>query len=244
MNNYIHHGCCLEYMKTLKTNSVDCIITSPPYNMNLRISGKKYISRQILKSEFTTKYNSFTDNMPIEEFYQFHKSVLKECLRISPLVFYNISIVTGSKRAFFKLIGHFNEQLKDILYWNKTRAQPSMAEGVMNRQAEMFLILSKETGISRQFKDCIFQRGTFSDLINCPPTRIKNHGATMPLEIVNIIIKNFVGPNKKIFDPFMGSGTTAIASLQNNCEYGGCEIDPVYIKLQQERLKNIQLQLF
>jgi DNA (cytosine-5-)-methyltransferase len=125
--NQIYLESCEETLKRLPDNSVNLVITSPPYNMNLRIRNGKYCSRQIVK-ELTTKYDGFDDNLPIDEFYAFHSKILKELIRVSDIVFYNISIVTGSKRAFFKLIGEFNEQLKDIIVWDKGYAQPSISE--------------------------------------------------------------------------------------------------------------------
>ena len=44
-------------------------------------------------------------NLPIDEYYKLHSEILSELLRVSKLIFYNIQIVTGSKRAFFKIIG-------------------------------------------------------------------------------------------------------------------------------------------
>ena len=116
----IYNEDCLKTLNKIKDNSIDCVITSPPYNMNLRIRNGKYCSRQIIK-EFSTKYSNFNDNLPIDEYNKFHSKVLKELLRVSKVVFYNIQIVTGSKRSIFKMIGDFNEQLKDCFekYDNK-----------------------------------------------------------------------------------------------------------------------------
>src|SRR5690554_6359063 len=89
---------CIETLKRIPDNSIDLVITSPPYDMNLRIRNGKYCSRQIVK-EFSTKYEGFDDNLPIEEYYKLHLKILKELLRTSSVIFYNIQIVTGSKRA-------------------------------------------------------------------------------------------------------------------------------------------------
>ncbi len=120
-SSYILNEDCLETLNRFTDNSIDIVVTSPPYNMNLRIRNGEYTSRQIVK-EFSTKYFNFTDNLPIDEYYEFHRKVLSELLRVSPLVFYNIQIVTGSKRAFFKLIGEFADNLKDIIVWDKSTA--------------------------------------------------------------------------------------------------------------------------
>ena len=117
--NKIHNEDCLKTLSKIKDKSIDLVVTSPPYNMNLRIRNGKYCSRQIVK-EFSTKYNGFDDNMPIDEFYKLHLKILNELLRTSSIVFYNIQIVTGSKRAFFKIIGELSDYLKDIIVWDYT----------------------------------------------------------------------------------------------------------------------------
>ena len=133
-------GDCLERMKEIPDGSVDMVLTSPPYNMNLRISGGKYISRQIVK-EISTKYESFSDNLPIDEYFEFNKSVVSECLRISDLVFYNVQILTGNKPALFKLLGEFSENVKELIVWDKVNAQPAICNGVMNSQFEVLIVL-------------------------------------------------------------------------------------------------------
>ena len=97
----IYNESCLETLKKIPDNFIDLVITSPPYNMNLRIRKGEYCSRQIVK-EISTKYEGFSDNLPIEEYFEFHSNVLKELLRVSNLVFYVVQVVTGSKRALFK----------------------------------------------------------------------------------------------------------------------------------------------
>mgnify|MGYP001443899180 CR=1 FL=1 len=69
--NTIYNEDCQATIKRFKNKSVDLVITSPPYNMNLRIRNGKYCSRQIVK-EFSTKYDGFSDNLPIDEFFKLH----------------------------------------------------------------------------------------------------------------------------------------------------------------------------
>ncbi len=99
--NKIFNENCLETLKRFEDNCIDIVVTSPPYNMNLRIRNGSYCSRQIVK-EFSTKYEGFDDNLPIDEFYELHSQIIRELLRVSGIIFYNIQIVTGSKRAFFQ----------------------------------------------------------------------------------------------------------------------------------------------
>ena len=224
---------CLATMASLPDNHVDLVITSPPYNMNLRIRNGKYCSRQVTRDEFSTKYNGFDDNLPIEEFYHQHKTILKELLRISPLIFYNISIVTGSKRAFFKLIGDFNEQLKEIIFWDEGHGQPAMHIGVLNRRTEMILVFDKYNAISREFKNAQFERGTLEDLwlIKRKKSKSKNHNATFPEELVTKIIENFSKEGDTIYDPFAGTGTTLRVADKLGRNSIGSEIIKEYFEI-------------
>ncbi len=238
MINKIYNENCLDTMARMKDNFIDLTVTSPPYNMNLRISKGKYISRQIVK-EFTTKYIGFNDNLPIDEFYKLHSEILSELLRVSKIVFYNFQVVTGSKRAFFKLIGEFSDQIKDIIVWDKVNAQPAMQRDVMNSQNEIILILG-DNPISRKFTNSNFKRGEMSNVWNIKRGKkiSKKHGATFPEELIDKIIKNFTNENNIVYDPFMGSGTTAKMAKLNKRNYIGSEISEEYCKIIEQRLNN------
>jgi site-specific DNA-methyltransferase (adenine-specific)/modification methylase len=216
----------------MANDSINHVITSPPYNMNLRIRYGKYCSRSIDTNEFSTKYEGFNDNLPVEEYYNFHDAVLCECLRVaSGLVFYQIQIVTGSKRPWFKLIGDYHQELKDIIIWDKGHAQPSMAPAVLNKQSELILVFDKNNSISRQFPQANFDRGTLSDIwqINRQRSVNKKHRATTPEALIEKIILNFTNKHDIIYDPFMGTGTTAKVAIRNDRYYIGSEINEDYI---------------
>lgn len=236
--NKVYNENCLETMSKMENNSIDLVITSPPYNMNLRIREGKYCSRQIVK-EFSTKYADFDDNLPIDEFYKLHSSIISELLRVSKIVFYNIQIVTGSKRAFFKIIGEYSDYLKEIIIWDKGHAQPAMGENVLNRQSELILVFEKSNAISRKFKKCNFKRGTLSDIWNIKRGKKinKDHGAVFPEELVETILKNFTDKGDVVYDPFMGTGTTAVVSHKMNRNWVGSEINKGYCETINERIK-------
>lgn len=235
----IFNESCLDTMKRIPDNSIDVVITSPPYNMNLRIRNGVYTSRQIVK-EISTKYEGFSDNLPIEEFYKFHSHVIRELLRISNLVFYNIQIVTGSKRAFFRIIGEFSDNLKEIIIWDKGNGQPAMQEQVLNRRSELLLVFENDYPISRQFRSATFKRGTLDDVWIIKRERKKgvtNHGATFPEELIKKILQNFSSENDVIYDPFLGTGTTAIVAKMMNRRFVGSEISKEYFDISQKKLQ-------
>ncbi len=243
--NKVYNENCLDTLNRIDDDSIDLVITSPPYNMNLRIRNGKYCSRQIVK-EFSSKYEGFDDNMPIDDFYKFHLKVLKELIRTSSIIFYNIQIVTGSKRAFFKIIGELSDYLKDIVVWDKGYAQPAMAQSVLNRRTELILIFDSKNAISRQFKNSNFKRGTLDDLweIKRGKKVTGSHSAVFPELLVKRIIDNFSKPNDLIYDPFMGTGTTAVVAKKLNRNFLGSELLPKYFNLINSRIYELENELF
>ena len=242
--NEIYNEDCLKTLRKMKNNSVDLVITSPPYNMNLRIRNGKYCSRQIVK-EISTKYTDFDDNMPIDEYNKFHSEVLSELIRTSSLIFYNIQIVTGSKRSIFKMMGDFSDYLKDIIVWDKGNAQPAIQKQVLNRRSELILVFDKDYPISRQYREkgC-FDRGTIDDIWQIKRAKNKGeeyHGATFPEQLVEKIIINFSKKGDLIYDPFMGTGTTAVVATAMNRNFIGSEICEKYIEIANNRLKKSNL---
>ena len=244
--NEIYNESCLDTLKKMQDKEADIVVTSPPYNMNLRIRNGKYCSRQITE-EFSTKYAGFNDNLPIDEYNEFHTKVLKELLRVSPLVFYNIQIVTGSKRSIFKMIGEFSDSLKDIVVWDKGHGQPAMQTGVMNRQSELVLIFADDNAISRQFRDsCQFERGTLSDVWQIKRGRTKDskNKAVMPDELVEKILLNFSAEGDLVYDPFCGTGTTCVVAKRLGRRYVGSEISSELIQSAKKRIAGETKQLF
>jgi site-specific DNA-methyltransferase (adenine-specific)/modification methylase len=233
-------GDCLEMMKTIESNSVDMVLTSPPYNMNLRIRGDKYCSRQIVK-EISTKYHNFEDNLPMDDYFEFNRSVLTECLRVSDLVFYNVQFLTGNKPALFKLIGEFNLKLKEVIIWDKVNAQPAIGRNVMNSQFEVLLVLQNSKPESRSFSSAQFSRGTLSNV-----WRVKrekkihpSHGAVFPSSLAEKVIGNFSSIKSTVLDPFMGLGTTGVACQNLGRDFIGIELDEEYFKIAEKRISDV-----
>ena len=242
--NKIYNESCLDTLSKIKDQSIDCVITSPPYNMNLRIRNGEYCSRQIVK-EISTKYEGFSDNLPVEEYYSFHSNVLKELLRVSNVIFYNVQIVTGSKRSVFKMIGEFNEFLKDIIVWDKGHAQPAMQKQVLNRRSELILVFENDYPISRQYRYASFDRGSLDDIweIKRGKKSSKDHGAVFPEELVKRIIENFTKPDDIVYDPFMGTGTTAVVAKKMNRRYLGSEIGKNYYDFSIKKLNELNSEI-
>ncbi len=235
-------GDCLERMADIPDGSVDMVLTSPPYNMNLRIRNGKYCSRQIVK-EISTKYQSFDDNLPMEDYFQFNKKVVAELLRVSDLVFYNVQFLTGNKPALFRLMGEFHEKVKEFIIWDKVNAQPAIGANVLNSQFEVIIVFQNSKPESRSFATSTFERGTLSNLwsIKRGKKYSPNHGATFPVELAEKVISNFSSAGNVVLDPFMGLGTTGVAAKNLNRDFIGIELDNDYFEIAKKRIESCLL---
>jgi site-specific DNA-methyltransferase (adenine-specific)/modification methylase len=235
--NKIIQGNCLEIMKDIPDKSIDMVLTSPPYNMRTRIRNGKYTTRE--KSEhFSKKYKYFGDDLPIEDFYNFHKECITEMLRISKVVIYNFQIVTGSKEAFFKIVGDFNKDIKDIIIWDKGFGQPAMHEKVLSSAYEMLLIMEDDKKCGRVIQNATFKRGEMQNILRMGRGKKMSeiHSAIFPEKLAEEIIKNFSNKGDTILDPFAGSGTVGKVAQELNRNYILIEREAEYIKIAEARI--------
>ena len=230
-------GDCLERMKEMPDGSIDCVVTSPPYNMNLRIRNGKYCSRQIVK-EISTKYEGYDDNLPMSEYFEFNKQVVSELLRISDLVFYNVQFLTGNKPALFKLLGEFHTKVKEFIVWDKVNAEPAIGEGVLNSRFEAIIVFQNSAPESRKFETAQFDRGTLQNVwqIKRGKKIDGSHGAVFPLELAELIIANFTKNDATVLDPFLGTGTTGLAAKNLGRNFIGIELLQKYYDIAQKRI--------
>lgn len=100
--NKIYNMDCFVGLREMNDNSVDHVITSPPYNRKRN-----------------DKYNNYDDD--VEDYYEFLKRSINESLRVSRgYVFFNIQKNYYNKQDVFKLIGEYGEKIIDIIIWNKS----------------------------------------------------------------------------------------------------------------------------
>jgi len=244
--NKIYNESCEDTLKKLSDNSIDLVITSPPYNMRTRIRNGQYTTRE-KANDIATKYTHFPDDLPIDKFYDFHKKILFELLRVSKIVCYNFQTVTGSKEAFFKIIGDFSPHIKDIIIWDKGYGEPAIHEKILNSTYEFILILENDNMKGRLINNSYFKRGTMNNILRINREKsnlLESHGAVFPEELVRVLLISFSKENDLVYDPFMGSGTTAKVCIENNRRYIGSELIKEYCDVADKKIKSSQLKLY
>jgi len=241
--NKVICGDCLEVLKKIPDGAVDLVVTSPPYNANLRIRNDIYCSANYGSR---IKYNEFTDDMPIDVYINQQKNVLHYLIKKAKShVFYNIQLITGNKRAIPHIWSEFSSYLKDIIVWGKLHGEPAISDGVLNSSFEFIFIFSNDKPLHRKFSSVNFDRGTFENIIRIGKNNSNTYpgklSAAMPIELASKIIKTFSNPTDLILDCFLGSGTTAVAAKQLGRKYIGIEISEEYCKIAEERLRQEEL---
>lgn len=234
---------CLNVLQRMidENKKVDAIITSPPYNMCLRIHSGRYMSRWGWKGtagHFSNKYENYKDDLPMDKYFDFQDEFIEKALQVTDLVFYNIQMITGNKVALFQLLGKYANKVKEIIIWDKTTAQPAMQVGTLNSQYEFIIVFQNSKPYNRSFENALFKRGTETNVWGIKRERNKLIKAGFPRELVRRIINNFLPENATVMDPFMGSGTTGVVCKEMKRDFIGVELDKDMFEKAKERIEN------
>ena len=234
-------GDCIEQMKLLPNDSVDMCFTSPPYNCGN--SGKN-----------KDMYKNYSDDLSNEDYFNLLNSSLTEMLRLCKgLVFINLNYMVNNTVPLFKFINENSMYLKEVVVWDKMRAQPPIGNILAKRHELIFLFTkNKDTVINTFSKNKgedyrnIFG-GWISNVarvsIDSDQTEFsKEHRASFPLALPKIFIDIYTEKGGIVLDPFCGLGTTAIACYELGRNFIGIERDDRYIQISKERLSSYQLQ--
>lgn len=239
----IYHGDNREIMPRL--GQFAAVITSPPYNMRTRIRNGEYTERE--KGEhFSKKYASYHDALSVEDYYDFQNEVLKMSLEHAPMAFVNVQIVTGCKEAWFKLIGAWSKNLKDIIIWDKGEGQPAMHRSVINRGYEIIMCFEAVQTAGRAFAVSHFERGTMSDIWRLGrggSGEVEGNTAIFPLDLPLKIMAGWTRPGDAILDPHGGSGTTARAAKDIGRKCTMIELDEKLCETAARRMSQETLAL-
>jgi len=233
MKNQIIQGDCLEVMKTLEDNSIDCIITSPPYNKH---SANRKCGKTDSWQKANIDYGDFKDNLPEQEYQEQQKQVIREMVRIikpKGSIFYNHKARIKNHRAILptEWLGEFN--IRQVLIWDRTNCM--QLSPIRWFPTTEYIYWITKTNIQPKF----YKRSKHQlEVIRIPPKPMKNHPAPFPEELVETLMLNTTDENDIVLDPYAGSGTTLKIAKKNNRNYIGIEISEEYIDIINKRLLN------
>jgi modification methylase len=235
-------GDCIEVMKTIESNSVSCIITSPPYNKKGLI-GKVTPGNQVWK-KFNIDYDSYGDDLSEKDYHKWMIEVLNEMKRIirpDGSIFFNHKPRRHKNRIHLPtdFISKSELELYQLIIWNRL-SSPNIRKDVLLPCTEHIYWLTK--GKPKVRKEQI-PKEYHSEVWTINPDRNNSHPAPFPELLVENCMLLTTDEGDLCLDPFLGSGTAAIISKKHNREFIGIEINEKYMKQSEERLKVKQIKL-
>ncbi len=233
--NKIYNEDCLVGMKKIPDNSIDLILTDPPY----------IISK---KSNFATggSWNNASDKAfrktpPKTDFGEWDKtpldlhSIFKHFYRIltrggTLIWFYDVWKLQEVKEIATK-IGF--KQLR-ICRWDKTNPVPVNSKiNYLSNVSEYFLTMVKG---GKPVFNSAYDKGIYTMPI-CSGNERTEHPNQKPLALIVQLVKKHSNENAIVLDSYIGSGTTAIACINTNRNYIGFELDKHYCDIANERIQ-------
>ena len=232
-------GDCLEVMRTIESDSINCIVTSPPYNKKGLI-GKVKPGNQVWK-KFNIDYESYGDDLSETDYKQWMVDVLNEMRRIikpDGSIFFNHKARRHKNKLHMPtdFISKSDLDIYQLIIWNRL-SSPNIRKDVLLPCTEHIYWLTKSK--PKVFKENI-PKEYQSEVWVINPDRNPNHPAPFPQKLVENCILLTTEENDLVLDPFLGSGTSAIVSKRLNRKCIGIEIDPKYLELSKELLNNSQ----
>jgi site-specific DNA-methyltransferase (adenine-specific) len=228
-----------ENMKELPDNSVHLMITSPPYNVSKEydkdLSLNEYL--QVLEKAFRETYRVLVNGG-------------RACVNVANL----------GRKPYIPLSDYISKMMIDIgfnmrgeIIWNKAAsASPSTAWGSWQSAAnpilrdihEYILVFSKgDYKREKGKKEDTISKEQFMEwtksiwTMNAESARRVGHPAPFPEELPYRLIQLYSFKGDIVLDPFMGSGTTAVAALKSDRKFVGYEINKEYIDLAEKRVE-------
>ena len=226
MNKIINEN-AIEFMKALGNESIDLIVTDPPYKVTPKgcagNSGGMMITKETMKGKIF-KHNDIKPIDYIPEFYRLLKDG-SHCYIMTNHVNLQEMLNVATECGF-----HFIKSL----VWNK--GNKIMGRFYMS-QFEYILFFRKGKG--KKINKC----GT-ADILNVPNKKTKDengknlHDTEKPVELMKILVENSSQVGELVLDPFVGIGATAIACKELDRQYIGVELDEHYYNIAVNRIDN------
>lgn len=208
--NSILHGNCIVKMRELPANSVDFILTDPPYLVNYRDRAGRSIQ------------NDANDEWLRPAMHEAYRVLKQDRVAI---MFYGWTRIDAFfaawKSAGFRPVGH--------IVFRKSYASKT---GFLSYQHEQAYLLAKgKPPMPAQ---------PIGDVIDMPYSGNKLHPTQKPVRALAPLVRSFTLPGELVLDPFAGSGSTCATATLCGRQYLGIELDPAYVEQATRRMKCIR----
>jgi site-specific DNA-methyltransferase (adenine-specific) len=232
-------GDCLKVLPTIPDESVDLVLTDPPFMISTNI----VIKRSNLKkskyrraSDINYNFGKWDVFETKEEFLNFTSKWVNECSRL---------IKNGNFVSFFDnfkitylidLLEKNGFKIRQSLYWIKTNPTPKLRKVNFNSTVSTLIWASKGKNTFNYQEGYATQHFICKQIAPNNISELRRHPTQKPEKVIEWLIKYLSNENDTILDPFLGSGTTmkVARDLKRSCI--GIEINPEYIEITKKRL--------
>ena len=222
-------GDCLELMKGIPDESIDAVITDPPYN----------ISRE---NNFSTMSSANRKGIDFGEWDKGFDQVsyLNEVFRI--LKMGGTAVIFNSRENVALLNQYADEHnllFKDIIYWVKSNPMPRNRDRRYVTSVENAVTIVKngeKWTFNRQRSN--YENGLFKYPIVSPKERI--HPTQKPVQLMEDLVRIHSNESDVILDPFLGSGSTGVACINTKRNFIGMEVNEEYFNKAKNRIELAQ----
>lgn len=210
--NKLIQGDCLDVMRDIPDKSVDLVLTDPPYNISQKSGGLR-------KLDFG-EWDKDKDNILVFD-------AIKELCRIS-----NGTLIIFCANEQMSYIYNYLKGkglITKVLLWLKPN--PS----VINCQHSY--VTGQEHIVYAKKSKATFNPNFKLSYFKYPFPSFRWHPTEKPIKLIKELIQDCSNKDDIILDPFIGSGTTAVAAKQLGRKYTGIEISPKYCEIAEQRLR-------
>lgn len=222
--NYIDNIDCLEGLKEIPDNSVDLVITDPPYFLSMGHAGDRDNAKKMQLNSNRT-FNDLAIAKPFySQLFQEFRRVLKE-----DGSFYFFTDWRGY--AFYFPIINAELPVRNLIVWDKKSGPGSY----YTFAHELIIFGTAAPKLLHKGGTNVWRMAAFSSGAKATNGE-KVHPTQKPVELIAKAIEDATEPGAVVLDTFMGSGTTAVAALRTGRRFIGFELDEKYHAIAMQRV--------
>jgi site-specific DNA-methyltransferase (adenine-specific) len=241
----LYKGDCLEIMKSIPSNSIDMVLTDPPYGTTQR--------RWDSIIDLNKMWNELKRIIKIDSVIcLFGSEPFSSKLRMSNSAMFKYDFIWNKNIAGVfataKLMPLKKHEIISIFYNKAGKYYPQFSKGKpYKHQGGTNAIASHNDGVALQK---IRPRSNNSgyrypgSILNYPKvSKASLHPTQKPIPLLSYLIKTYSLENETVLDFTMGSGSTGVACLNNNRKFIGIEKDDYYFEISKKRIVRFKLRL-
>lgn len=223
MSGTIWNEDCRTGLSHVKDGSVDLVLMDPPYEFaSVRGSGAFGSGNRAYHSEL----EGISHGIDAELL----DLIMSKMRRVNAYVF-------CSKAQLPFYLGYFSDRgcNFDLLTWHKSNPTPACSNKYLSDTE--YIVFARDPGV-RLYGSYDTKRKWWVTPVNRRDRELFGHPTVKPLEIVRTLVENSTRGGDVVLDPFIGSGTTAVACVLTGRDYVGFEVDPTYYAAAVERVRS------